>query len=70
VINETIPGSPTNHQAIVEFRDRWWFFYHNAALPGGGEFRRSVAVEELLHGPDGRIVPVRQTVGPRPTALR
>jgi beta-xylosidase len=68
VINDTIPRSPTNHQAIVEFGGRSWFFYHNAALPGGGEFRRSVAVEELHYDPDGSIRPVVQTVGPRPAA--
>lgn len=66
VINETIPGSPTNHQAIVPFGDRWWFFYHSAALTGGGEFRRSVSVEELFHEADGAIRPIRQTLGPRP----
>lgn len=66
VINDTIPRSPTNHQAIVEFAGRWWFFYHTAALPGGGEFRRSVSVEELVHEPDGSIRPIRQTLAPRP----
>jgi arabinoxylan arabinofuranohydrolase len=38
-----------------------YIFYHNAKLPGGGEFRRSVAVEELHYGADGTILPVAQT---------
>jgi adenosylmethionine-8-amino-7-oxononanoate aminotransferase len=36
-------------------------FYHNSKLPGGGEFRRSVAVEELHYNPDGTIRHVPQT---------
>jgi arabinoxylan arabinofuranohydrolase len=51
----------TIHQAIVDFNGKSYIFYHNAALPGGAEFRRSVAVEELHYARDGRIVPVRQS---------
>jgi beta-xylosidase len=60
VINETIPNSPTNHQSIIEFEGNWYFFYHNAALTGGGEYRRSVAVERMYYFPDGRIRPITQ----------
>jgi hypothetical protein len=35
--------------------------YHNGKLPTGGEYRRSVAIEELHYGPDGKILPVPQT---------
>jgi hypothetical protein len=51
----------TVHQAIVEFNGKSYIFYHNGKLPGGGEFRRSVAVEELRYGADGTILPVAQT---------
>lgn len=60
VINDVIPNSPTNHQAIIEFKGKWYFFYHNAALPGGGEHRRSVCVEQLFYNPDGTIRPITQ----------
>jgi hypothetical protein len=41
-------------------------FYHNAKLPTGGEFRRSVAVEELHYNQDGSIRFVKQTAeGPK-----
>ncbi|MEJ2501799.1 MAG: glycoside hydrolase family 43 protein, partial [Gemmatimonadota bacterium] len=60
VINDVVPGSPTNHQSIIEFQDEWYFFYHNAELPGGGEFRRSVAVERLFYDADGDIIPITQ----------
>ncbi|MDX1747321.1 MAG: family 43 glycosylhydrolase, partial [Halobacteriales archaeon] len=62
VINDTIPNSPTNHQSIIEFGGDWYFFYHNAALPGGGEYRRSVAVERLFYDDEGRIHPITQAV--------
>jgi hypothetical protein len=46
----------TIHQAIVDFNGKSYIFYHNAKLPGGGEFRRSVAVEELHYNADGTIL--------------
>lgn len=60
VINEAIQGSPTNHQSIIEYENDWYFFYHNALLPGGGEFRRSVAVERMFYDEEGRIFPIKQ----------
>ena len=60
VINAVIPNSPTNHQAIIEFKGKWYFFYHNAGLPGGGEHRRSVCVERLFYDPYGMIRPITQ----------
>lgn len=67
VINGLMPKSETNHQGIVEYKNRWWFVYHNSALPDGGVYRRSVAVDELFYGPDGEILPVQRTAtGPEP----
>ena len=54
----------TIHQAIIEFNGKSYIFYHNDKLPGGGEYRRSVAVEELKYKPDGTIEFIRQTAGP------
>ena len=51
----------TIHQAIVDFNGKSYIFYHNAKLKGGGEFRRSVAVEELHYRADGSIKPVAQS---------
>jgi arabinoxylan arabinofuranohydrolase len=61
VIMEKNSNVNTIHQAIVDFNGKSYIFYHNGTLPGGGEFRRSVAVEELRYGPDGSILPVAQT---------
>jgi beta-xylosidase len=58
-------NSFTIHAGIEQFKGKWYFFYHNGALTigdeKGGEFRRSVAVEELHYDPDGSIRPIRQT---------
>lgn len=61
VIMEKNSNVKTIHQAIVEFNGKTYIFYHNGKLPGGGEFRRSVAVEELNYKPDGSIAFVPQT---------
>jgi beta-xylosidase len=51
----------TNHQAILEHDGKSWVFYHDALLPGGGSFRRSIAIAPLEYGADGSIkqVPVK-----------
>lgn len=65
-------NSRTNHHSIVEYRGKWYLFYHNADLalkniPKGSEdrkyirWRRSVCVEELVYNPDGTIQEVKQT---------
>lgn len=61
VIMEKNSNVKTIHQAIVDFNGKSYIFYHNGKLPGGGEYRRSVAVEELYYKPDGSIAFVAQT---------
>jgi beta-xylosidase len=58
----------THHGSIVQFRGRWYVFYHTSELSGGNAFRRSVCVDELTFGTDGRIHPVTATKdGPSPS---
>ena len=58
-------NSFTIHAGIEQFKGKWYFFYHDGTLTigdeQGGEFRRSVAVEELHYNPDGSIRPIVQT---------
>jgi hypothetical protein len=50
------PGSTfTNHPGVVDYKGHSYFFYHNSALPGGNDFKRSVCVEEFTYGADGSI---------------
>jgi beta-xylosidase len=48
----------TTHHSIVEFKGRWWLFYHDCSLSGGVNHKRSVKVAPLDYGPDGSILPV------------
>ncbi|MEV4455480.1 family 43 glycosylhydrolase [Microbispora sp. NPDC049633] len=54
-------GSFTNHPGIVDFNGGSYFFYHNGALPGGGGFTRSVAVEKFSYNADGTIPTITMT---------
>ncbi len=55
-------GAFTNHPGVIDYKGRSYFFYHNGALPGGGGFTRSVAVEEFRYNKDGSIPRIRNTV--------
>ncbi|MFC5823788.1 glycoside hydrolase family 43 protein [Nonomuraea insulae] len=57
-------SSTTNHPAIVEFKGQWYMVYHNAASPGGGNFRRSATIDKLYFNADGTMQKVVQTGGP------
>ncbi len=57
-------SSTTNHPAIIEFKGQWYMVYHNAASQGGGDFRRSVTIDQLFFNADGTMRKVVQTGGP------
>ena len=48
----------TNHHSIVEFKGKWWLFYHDSQLSGGKTHLRNVKVTELQHRPDGSIATI------------
>jgi hypothetical protein len=52
---DTLEDSGTSHPAILNFKDNWYFIYHTADLPTGGNYRRSVAIEKLEYNADGTI---------------
>ncbi len=45
----------TNHHSIVEFKGKWYLFYHDAQTSKGQTHLRNVKVTELKHRPDGSI---------------
>jgi hypothetical protein len=61
-------SSFTNHPGVVDFGEKSYFFYHNAALPGGGSYKRSVCVEEFTYNADGSIPTLKMTTA-GPTAV-
>ncbi|MEZ5069925.1 MAG: family 43 glycosylhydrolase [Bacteroidales bacterium] len=62
-------NSGTNHHSIVEYKGKWYLFYHNSDLyfsrnpdekpehnwSGVSPFRRSICVDELFYNEDGTI---------------
>lgn len=58
-----IPGnSNTAHQAIINFKGKDYFIYHNGALvPDAGSFHRSVCVDYLYYNKDGTMKRVVMT---------
>ncbi len=65
-IMPTQGGSFTNHAGIIDFNGGSYFFYHNGALPGGGGFTRSVAVEKFTYNADGSIPQITMTTAGAP----
>jgi beta-xylosidase len=59
VILDYLPIS-TNHQAIIEHEGKSWLFYHDNLLPGGGDYRRSIAIAPLIYRADGTIEQVER----------
>lgn len=56
ILNEVAGNSNTNHQAIIEFKGRDYFIYHNGSVePNGGSFRRSVCIDNLYYNADGTM---------------
>ncbi|WP_082532652.1 glycoside hydrolase family 43 protein [Pelomonas sp. Root1237] len=59
----------TNHPGVVDYKGKTYLFYHNADLPGGDGFKRSICVDELKFNPDGSVPMVQPTKeGPAPVA--
>lgn len=61
-------ASFTNHPGIIDYQGHSYLFYHNATLPGGGDYKRSVCVEEFTYGADGSIPAIAMSTA-GPTAL-
>ena len=57
-------SSTTSHPGVIEFKDKWYLIYHTADAKEGGNFRRSVAIDEM-HWDDSvapaRMLPVKPT---------
>ncbi|QXV64257.1 family 43 glycosylhydrolase [Mucilaginibacter sp. 21P] len=62
LLNELAGNCGTNHQAIIQFKNKWYFIYHNGGLErDGGSFSRSVCIDRLYYNADGTIRKVVMT---------
>lgn len=50
----------TTHHSIVQFKDKWYLFYHDCSLSAGVDHKRCVKYTELKYNSDGTI----QTIDP------
>ncbi len=48
----------TNHHSIVEFKGKWYLFYHDAQTSSGQTHLRNIKVAELKYREDGSIVTI------------
>ncbi|RUO32450.1 family 43 glycosylhydrolase [Aliidiomarina soli] len=61
LIMDVLDDSGTSHQAVLEYEDKSYLVYHTAALPTGGNYRRSVSIEHLHYNDDGSIQKITPT---------
>jgi beta-xylosidase len=61
ILNELVQNCETNSPAILEFKGKSYFIYHNAGLPGGGSHRRSVCIDYLYYNQDETMKQVQMT---------
>lgn len=47
-------GAGTSHCSILDFKEKWYIFYHNNSLSENGK-RRSVCFDEITFAPNGKI---------------
>lgn len=49
----------TTHHSIVEFKGKWYLFYHDSSLSGGVNHKRCVKFRELKYDAEGNIIPMK-----------
>jgi arabinoxylan arabinofuranohydrolase len=54
-------GSWTIHPGIMDYMGNSYYVYHNAGLPGGDGFHRSVCIEKFTYNADGTIPTINMT---------
>jgi beta-xylosidase len=62
ILNEIAGNCNINHQAIIDFKGKTYFIYHNGALVSeAGSFHRSVCIDYLHYNKDGTMKRVVMT---------
>lgn len=61
IIQENVPNSFTTHPAVLDYKGKSYFFYHNGTLSTGGSYRRSICIDEMHYNEDGTIQKIIQT---------
>jgi hypothetical protein len=53
----------TNHSGVIDYKGNSYFFYHDASLPGGGNYKRCARIEKFTYNADGTIPTFNMTSG-------
>jgi beta-xylosidase len=61
ILNEMAGNCATNSPAVLDFKGKTYFIYHNGALPEGGSHRRSVCIDYMYYDEDGTIRKILMT---------
>jgi beta-xylosidase len=61
ILNELAGNCQTNRPAILDFKGKTYFIYHNGGLKNGGSHRRSVCIDYLYFNPDDTLKRVVMT---------
>ena len=61
IIMEPTATSNTNHMAVIDFKGKTYFIYHNGSLDGGSGYRRVACVEEITFEDDGTVSYIDET---------
>ena len=62
IINEIAGNSNTNHQSMIEYKDNWYFVYHNGGIQtDGGSYSRSICIDKLEYDENGLYKPILMT---------
>ena len=62
ILNEVAGNCNTNHHAIVNFKDDWYFIYHNGSInTAGSSYRRSVCIDRLKYKKNGELERIQMT---------
>lgn len=62
IMDEHPSGVWTNHHSIVEFKDQWYLFYHNADYSPDFDKLRSIRADSLFFDASGNINKVEPTL--------
>jgi arabinoxylan arabinofuranohydrolase len=56
-----INGRNNSHESIVQFKGKWYMFYHDRRVSGGKAYFRNVCVDQLFYNDDGTMQRVQVT---------
>ena len=62
IMDESPDGCWTNHHSLLNFKDQWYLFYHHNDLSPQFDKNRSVRIDSLFFGADGKIRKVLPTL--------